>query len=218
MALTTTPTELTTSATDLILALECLAIIYWLRRTPDKTNWRLRLWSWIFGLTTLSALLGTIAHGLQLQPSVHALLWHPLNLSLGLVISLFVAAGCGDWQGQTLAMRLLPWCIGLGLAFFVLTLLLNNEFIVFVIYEGVGMILALIIYASLAVTHRLQGATIIAAAVVLNLAAAGVQASDLSLDLGVPFDHNSLFHLLQMVAMAVLAWGLRQGDSSRSKS
>ena len=70
------------------------------------------------------------------------------------------------------------------------------------------MVGALTIYSFLAVTQRLQGATIIAGAIALNLIAAGVQASDLYLHLFIPFDHNGLFHLLQMVAMIVLALGL----------
>jgi hypothetical protein len=50
-----------------------------------------------------------------------------------------------------------------------------------------------------------------ALAIVLNLFAAAVQASDLGVVLLVPLDHNALFHLLQMGAIGILASGLRRG-------
>jgi hypothetical protein len=208
MSLTTSPTELTTSATDLLLALECMVILLWLRQVKTNARWRIILWSWVIGLAAFSAFLGTIVHGIQMQPSLYSLLWQPLNLSLGLIVSLFIVGACGDWLGKAMAIRLIPWCIALGVLFFGLTIFLNNNFIVFVIFEAAGMVGALAIYSSLAVKQRLKGAAIIAGAIALNLVAAGVQASDLYLHLFIPFDHNGLFHLLQMVAMIVLALGL----------
>jgi hypothetical protein len=42
-------------------------------------------------------------------------------------------------------------------------------------------------------------------AIDLNLVAAAVQASDVTIRLIVPFDHNGVFHLVQLVAIAALA-------------
>ena len=45
--------------------------------------------------------------------------------------------------------------------------------------------------------------------IALNIAAAGIQASGaVRLNLGVPLDHNGVFHLLQMVAIVVLMAGV----------
>jgi hypothetical protein len=49
-----------------------------------------------------------------------------------------------------------------------------------------------------------------AAGVALSLAAAAVQVSPLSLRLGVRFDHNGLFHLIQIAGVVLLAAGVRQ--------
>jgi hypothetical protein len=50
------------------------------------------------------------------------------------------------------------------------------------------------------------------AGLVLTLVASGVQVSRLQVvALGWPLDHNSLFHLAQIVATLVLAEGVRQG-------
>jgi hypothetical protein len=45
----------------------------------------------------------------------------------------------------------------------------------------------------------------------LSIVAAAVQASALSVRLIVPFDHNGLFHLVQLTGIAALANGLRRG-------
>jgi len=50
-----------------------------------------------------------------------------------------------------------------------------------------------------------------AAGVIINLLAAGVQASDASLHIWYSFDHNGLFHLVQMLGIMVLGFGLRLG-------
>jgi len=75
------------------------------------------------------------------------------------------------------------------------------------------MIGALAVYAFLAATQRLKGACVMTLAILLNLVAAGAQASDLSFNLFAPFDHNGLFHLIQMVALAALGLGLRLGTN-----
>jgi hypothetical protein len=46
---------------------------------------------------------------------------------------------------------------------------------------------------------------------VLTLAAAAVQVSGASLRVVVPFDHNGLFHIVQILAITVIARGVRQG-------
>jgi hypothetical protein len=53
----------------------------------------------------------------------------------------------------------------------------------------------------------------VATAISLNLAAAAVQASSVSFEIFVPFDHNGVFHLVQMVALATLGLGLRLGTA-----
>jgi hypothetical protein len=49
------------------------------------------------------------------------------------------------------------------------------------------------------------------------LAAAGVQASSFSVKAFVPFDHNGLFHLIQMAGIATLGLGLSLGMKPDAK-
>ena len=211
MTFVASPTEITTSATDAVLALECAVILAYLWRTPAGDQWRIGLWCWAFGLLAFASVLGSVTHGLEMPQSLRAALWKPLYLSLGLLVALFLVGAVFDWHGRVVARRLVPWSIGLGGIFFGLTELLDGAFIIFLVYEAAAMAGALAIYSFLAATHRLRGAGVVAAAISLSLAAAGVQASSVSFNFYIPFDHNGVFHLVQMVALATLGLGLRIG-------
>jgi hypothetical protein len=63
-------------------------------------------------------------------------------------------------------------------------------------------------YAGLWARGHLSGAATIALGIGLSLVAAAVQASRMSMRMIVRFDHNGLFHLLQIVSIAVLAHGV----------
>ena len=69
MILVKSPTELTTSATDLFLAIECALIMIFLWQAPAVDRWRTYLWCWFFGLLAFSSFLGAVAHGLDMQAS-----------------------------------------------------------------------------------------------------------------------------------------------------
>jgi len=217
MALIASPTEITTSATDLVLAIECVVVLAYLRRTPSGDRWKIGLWCWVFGLLAFVSFLGAAAHGLEMPHSLRAAIWKPLYLSLGLLVGLFLVGAFLDWQGRVVARRLVPWSIGLGIIFFGLTEVLNGKFIIFILYEAAAMTSALVIYSFLAATHRLPGAGVMATAIFLNLVAAGVQASSISFTILVPFDHNGVFHLVQMVGIATLGLGLRIGMKPDAK-
>ena len=211
MIFSSSPTELTTGATDAVLAIECIIILVYLWRTPSGDRWKIGLWCWVFGLLAFVSMLGALAHGIEMPYSLNAALWKPLYLSLGIIVGLFLVGAIYDWRGLAVAKRLVPWSIGLGIIFFGVTEVFSTAFIVFVLYEVIAMTVSLVIYFFLALTNRLKGAKIVTIAIFLNLVAAGVQASNLSFTLLIPFDHNGVFHLVQMVGLATLGLGLRMG-------
>jgi hypothetical protein len=214
VALISSPTELTTSATDALLAIECAVIIALLLRTAPADRWRTNLWCSVFALLATASFLGALAHGLEMPTPMRTALWTPLYLSLGILVVLFIVGAVADWRGKMAAKRLVPWGLGVSAAFLGLTALLGGAFIVFIVYAATILLSALAIYTFLAVTPRLQGAAVMALAILLNLAAAAVQASNLSLHLVFPFDHNGLFHLVQIVSTAVLGLGVHLGMKS----
>ncbi|MBI5428984.1 MAG: hypothetical protein HY938_00845 [Nitrosomonadales bacterium] len=208
MNFVSSPTEMTTSVTDAVLVIECMVITASLWRLSGKDRWRQALWCWVFGLMTLSSLLGAIAHGFELSDFTRAVLWKPLYLSLGVLVALFMVCAANDWQGRIFAQRLAPWAIAVGAAFYGITELSGGAFAVFVAYEAAVMLSALAIYFYLAVARRLNGAGVIAAAIVVNLVAAGIQASSAYIWIIFPFDHNGIFHLVQMAGTAMLGLGV----------
>ncbi len=203
-------TELTTAATDAAMGVLSLALLVDLQRRRVRSTWQRDVWSEVFGLLAAGSFLGAVAHGFDLAPNVRAQLWLPLYLALGLAVALFVVGAVGDWKGEAASRRLFPWAVAAGVGFFAASQWLGGAFIIFVIYEGVAMLLALAIYLRVAVRGE-RWAWWTASGVGLTLVAAGVQATTLRLTLVVPFDHNGLFHLVQMAATLLIAAGVRRG-------
>lgn len=204
-------TELTTSATDAIIALESFWFAFRLGVSPTVRKRKALLWCLVFGLVGLAASLGASVHGFEWTQGVRSLLWKPLFLSLGIAVALFLLGAILDWRGDDVAARLLPWFVLMGCVFFGITELLKRGFILFVLYEGVFMCCTLAVYVFLAIKHerRPRGAAVVAIAVFLNLVGAAVQTTDISFRVVVPFDSNGIFHMIQAVALALLYVGLR---------
>lgn len=212
MELNPVATELTTAATDLVIAVLASGAAVHLLRAGAEEPFRARLWAAVLGCLAGAALLGTIVHGLALAEGLRNLLWLPLYLLLGVTVALFAAAAVYDRWGGATARRALPALLAVGLAFFVATPFLPGGFLGFVVFEAAAMLFALTVYTRLALHRRLEGATWIGVGIALNLLAAGVQATgSVRLTLGVPFDHNGVFHLIQIAAIGVLVVGIRRG-------
>ncbi|UCF40189.1 MAG: hypothetical protein JSW43_10675 [Gemmatimonadota bacterium] len=209
MQLNPIATELTTAATDALIAALAAGCAVVLQGWRQRDRWKVAVWSWVFGLLAVAALLGALSHGLMLSDSTQSLLWQPLFLSLGLVVALFVVAAVYDWRGRGTARRAVPVMLVVALLFYAVTQIGNGTFLLFVLYEAAAMLCALAMYVSLAVRRSLTGAGWIAAGIGLNILAAAIQASgSISITIIWPFDHNGVFHLVQIVAIVVLMRGL----------
>lgn len=203
------PAEITTAATDAGLAAMSFAGINWLRRrTPF--SFLQRCWQGVLGAFGLAALLGAIAHGFPWPAGQLELIWQPLYLALGVAVACFVlAAVCAGW-GDAPARRARPFLLLAAGLFYLVTRLTGGDFLVFVIYEGTGLIFALAVHAWLARSGR-PGASWVTAGLAVSLAAGVVQAIDtLSFRLVWTFDHNGIFHLVQALGLWVLLVGLRR--------
>jgi hypothetical protein len=209
-------TELTTAATDVLIAATAGICVVLLQRWRERDRWKVGVWSWVFGLLAVAALLGAAVHGLVLSARLQTLLWQPLFLSLGLVVALFVVAAMYDWRGREGARRALPIMLVVALLFYATTRLASGTFLAFVLYEAAAMLFALAIYMALATRSSMEGAGWIAAGIGLNLVAAAIQASGVvSVTIIWRFDHNGVFHLVQIVAIMVLMRGLAKSLQAR---
>ena len=210
MQFVTSPTEQTTAVTDLILAFLALTCVFQLRPLQPQLRWKATLWACAFGLLSLASVLGAIAHGVQMLPATNWLLWQPIQLSLGLMVALFVVAAIYDYWGKRRARQALPWLLGVGGAFFVLTQISPTTILMFVIYESVALVGALLVYTRLALMLRLPGASWIVGGILLSIVAAGVQATRVVTFTWIwQFNHNGAFHLIQLAGLLCFIIGLR---------
>lgn len=202
-------TERTTAATDLLLALigGCgAALLQW---GAPEGSWRADLWSGVFGLVAFSALLGALAHGFDLAPRVHGVLWQGINLGLGLAVSLFAVGVAGDLAGPGAAQRMLWPMLAAGIGFYLMSRRFTGRFGVFVLYQAAASVCALAAYGWLALAAGRPGAGLMALGVLAGLVAGWLQTrKGVTLDIGWTFDHNGLFHLVQAGSLLLLLAGL----------
>jgi len=187
-----------------------LAGAFYLWTFHARDPWKVQVWVAVLILLTIAAALGAIAHGLKLPAKTTDRIWQPLNLALGLAIALFVVGVVYDKWGIGLSCLILPVMIGLACLFFILTRLYSKTFLVFIIYQSVAMLFALGVYGWLALSEQRPGALWLVSGVSLTILAATIQATKtVSLTFIWPFDHNGIYHLIQMVGMICLVLGLR---------
>lgn len=208
LELASVATEQTTAGTDALLALTVCGGIVRLRQTTSP-GWRRAIWLTALGAFASSAVLGTIVHGAALDLRVRDALWQPLYLLLGVALALFVAGALTDWQGERAGRASLAPLLALAGGFYLATRLSGGDFRIFVLFQTAALLFALSVYGRLAWIER-PGAATMALALLISLAAGAVQAADdLTLRLVWPFDHNGLFHLVQLAGVVLLIRGLR---------
>jgi hypothetical protein len=205
------PTEQATAVTDAILAVMAIAAAIYLHKISQTDRWKTTLWVWLFGLLGLASILGTIVHGFKMSKMLQTFLWYPLYLSLGLLVALFTVAVVYDVWGEALARRLLPIMAVIGGGFFGITFVWPDSFLVFIIYEVLAMLFALGGYLCLAYRGRLDGSWLMATGILVTIIAAGIQTSNaISFTFIWSFDHNGVYHLVQMLGIILLVGGLRK--------
>jgi hypothetical protein len=203
-------TERTTAATDALLAVAAGLAMVVLRRATAPSFGR-AVWQCALAALVLASALGAVTHGLSMADSTRELLWQPLYLSLGVAMALFVVGAVRDWRGDRAARRALPPMLALAVVFYGITRLTGGDFLAFVVYEAGALLFSLCVYLRLAAGRRRPGADAMAAALAVSLAAGALQASGLgAVRLLWEFDHNGLFHLVQLLGLPLMVAGLRR--------
>lgn len=204
--------ERTTAATNVVLSLVAAGGVIYLQLRPQETPWRLSLWSWSFGLIALSAAFAAAYHGLALTEIKRRAFWQILTGSLSMAISLFLVGVFYDVWGVDAAGRGLPIILAAGVLIFGVSRLFPGLFMVFVLYQGLALAIALSAYAWMAASGTLPGAGWMAAGVLVSMIAAGIQtARHVHVSLVWEFDHNGMFHLVQVIGLLLICVGLSEG-------
>lgn len=207
------PLEQTTAATDIVLALVAFGGIVLLLGLILNSGelWKISIWSAAIGSIGLAAALGAVAHGLILSRTLHHCSWLVLNMALSLAISLFVVGVVYDLWGFEVSLKTLPILLITGLGFYLTTLFYPGIFFLFIVYEGVALVFALAAYIYLTIQQDLPGAYLMAAGILASIIAAGIQANKSVVVTFIwRFDHNGIYHLVQVVGLLLLFAGLRK--------
>jgi hypothetical protein len=204
----TSPTELTTAATDLVLAALAFSGAVYLHRALASPL-RAGLWVAFLVVVGVAALAGAVHHGLVLGSTLHAGLWASVLAGLSLGSALVPVAALLERHGGASARTALPWLIGAGALCFAASLWAGLP--VLIVFAAACTLYGL----ALLVAVRRRGAGLIATSLVVSLAASGVQAHGrLAFHLVWPFDHNGIAHLIQVVGLLLLLVGVRRLDGS----
>ena len=190
-----TISEPMTLATDYLLGAVTawLGVLLWKQREAQRS----RLWWTIaFGALALGAFLGGTWHGV-LQSS---LLWKATVLAIGVAsFAMLAASALAVLSGTPRSVLLV--LAGVKFLVYATAMLISDEFIVFVIDSGVT-------FAMVAALHLWRFDGWILAGLAVSVIAALVQASGLA-----PhphFNHNDLYHVIQIAAMVLFYRGARR--------
>lgn len=211
------PTEQTTAATDVMLAILAFVVARKVYRYGRYTDLKkTRIWVWAFALLSFAAFTGSIAHGFEMSKLNNFILWQPLNLALGVAISLFVVGVVYDLLNFSLPRTLIPALLVLATIFYTITVLIPGSFIVFIIYEAIAMLFSFTVYVFLESRKKVKGAGFMASGILVTIIAAAIQAIEtIKVTVIWQIDHNGIFHIVQMIGLLFLLFGLRAEFRSR---
>lgn len=194
-----------TAFTDLLLCL--LSLTFGIRLRGGASRAR-SLWSFAFLASSLGSLTGGVYHGFEqsLSPLLLTILWKMTAIALG-------AAGlllfCGTTQAlvpQRMARTLTIASIVL-FATYLAWMATHDEFIYIIAFYAAMMIATVVICIARYGLAPRACALIISGIAIAALAAAA-QASHI--DPFVHFNHNDLYHVIQMVSLYVMYRGARE--------
>jgi hypothetical protein len=213
ISLIDSPTELTTAFTDLLLAAVSLTVLVCVYRTGhSRDSKKTLIWLWAFAFLTVASVFGAMAHGFKMAERTNFILWQPINLSLGITVALFVSGVVYDLRRHSIPSPVLALLLASALVFYAITVLIPGYFLIFIIYEAVAMIFAFVSYLVLSIRDKSKGYLFMTAGIFISIIASTIQAThSVSFRFIWEFDHNGVFHLVQMAGLVLLLIGLRAG-------
>ena len=211
----TSPTERTTAATDVLLAVLAVVAVIFLSQIGANDVRKTLLWMSIYAMLALAAAFGAIVHGIVLPRTVHQVLWAMLYLLLGQIIVFIGAAAVYEFWGWRVTLTIFPSLVMAGLVFFVVAVFWAASFIAFIGFQLLVMLFALGVYLWLSLSEALPGAWWIVGGILGTIAASALQTrSSVRVVIIWEFDHNGIYHLVQAVGLVLLFIGLWLGLAS----
>ena len=185
--------------TDWALAVQATVLAVWVARGAPPSP-ALIWWTTFFASVAAAALLGGLVHGVFPD---HAPLWRATMLAIGVTTLSAWAAGAHalGWP------RVARWIVGIAAAGFcgyaIAVVSGPAKFGLAVAHYAPGAVFLLVALARLAWRTRAKAVTLGVLGIVVLLAGSSVQALQIAVH-PVYFTHNAVFHVIEMVALALL--------------
>ena len=200
--------EPTTFVTDLILgALTAFFAVKLLRGVDSGSR---RFWGGAFVSSAAAAAIGGFSHGIgpELSPTAARILWKLTVLLVG-PTSFFLVSGAALSAFPMRIARVWIAVAAMKASAYAVWMLGHDAFKYVIFDYGTAMIAVVALQAwRLVRTREAPGARLILGGIALSFMAAGGQYSGLTLHAN--FNHNDLYHVIQMAATAVLYGGGRE--------
>ncbi len=199
--------------TDFVLTLEC-AVLFVLLRRGAKSPLRSAFLS-MFAATAVAALLGRLVHAFLPDETTlaYGIAWRATLLIIGAAaVSAFLAGAYLLFPAERVPL-LRKIAAGSYLAYLLWLFFVSMKFRVAIAYYLPATVLLLI--AFLVVRRRREGAMIGAVGVLLTLIAAAIQQARIGIH-PVYFNHDAVYHVVEMVALWLLFLGARGVSSEQS--
>lgn len=207
-------TEQTTAATDLLMGVVSLVLLVLLHRRPVSDELKRRFWSWMYGFLAMASLLGSVAHGYVLPDPFLKGIWHVLYLLLGFTVAFFAIGAIHELWGANASKKTISYILVVAFCFYLVTVFVPGSFLVFIAYEAVALAGALSVYLYLGFRNRSKACFLMVAGIAVSILAAVIQATEsMRINLIWEFDHNGIFHLVQIVGIIIIYYSLRKSLS-----
>jgi hypothetical protein len=197
-------TEPITVLTDYILAIETIVFAILLNRQASRDREiPIKFWALAFFVVALAAITGGTSHGFvnSLPKTAYNFLWKITLFSVG-VSTLFMLSATAYATLKNLPRRILLILAWAQFCLFIILIAQTSDF-KYVIYDYVP---AMVIILALCIFRwHAQFSQWIISGILVSFVAAGIQLSGFKLHQH--FNHNDLYHVIQMIAMYLLYRG-----------
>lgn len=179
-----------------------------LKRNEHRLHRCRTLWGVGFLFIGFGALLGGVSHGFAayLDHTADAVVWKGTVYTIGLSL-VFVIAGTIDGSPlKATTSRSLRMLNAIGFFLYAAWMIWHDDFLYVIYYYAPAMLAIAVIHGWAHVKHRTDGAVSIMSGVVVTLLGAVAQRSEFAFH--EHFNHNDLFHVIQVAGLALFYAGV----------
>lgn len=193
--------EITTGATDLILAVASGFCALKIAADKNQDERRRRFWTVLFFSLASASFFGAIVHGLQWNKWQQHLWWAPINLSICLVMACFIAVAEHDRRAGNSLSQFIAILFGIFAALGLAANALTKPLYLLLPVEALALLYVMRIYWRLSKSGHAAARWMLMGLAITFVAGITQAFPALHFILVWSFDRRGIFHLLQLIAL-----------------